>query len=222
MTLFIQVASGDIGKSMLHGEFESMSVSHSLSPDFVVKPLAWGACASAPDTYFYMSEFHELGQETPDPEAFCSKIAELHTRSAQTSRRDVSSGKKYGFQITTHLGMFPQDNRWCSTWEEFYIKGMKRVLAFEERTQGPSKELDELAIQLLERVIPRLLRPLETNGLSIEPTLVHGDLQIRNARTDLITGMPKIFDAGAFWGHNECEFLMMIQCGQMMTFSKVI
>lgn len=185
-----------------------MSALYSLSSDFVVRPIAWGACASAPDTYFYLSDFHELSEDSPNVETFCARIAELHVKSTVKRRSEPShdiSGRRFGFHVTTHLGMLPQDTRWCATWENYYIQDLKRILAFEERTQGPLDDLDALATQLIEKVIPRLLRPLETGGREVAPTLIHGDLQVRNARTDLATGLPIIFDAGSFWGHNECN-----------------
>lgn len=58
-----------------------------------------------------------------------------------------------------------------------------------------------------EKVILRLLRPLETGGRSIRPTLIHGDLWHGNAETDAETGQPIIFDAASFYAHNECKTL---------------
>jgi protein-ribulosamine 3-kinase len=138
---------------------------------------------------------------------FCARAAELHAASAEAREMGLSVpiGGKYGLHVTTHLGMLPQDTHWCNSWEQYYIQDMLRILAFEEKTQGPSDELDKLASGLIERVIPRLLRPLECDGRSIKPMLVYGDLQERNAKTDLATQNPVIFDAGSFWGYNECE-----------------
>ena len=75
---------------------------------------------------------------------------------------------------------------------------MRRILAIETDTQGRSEELDALAADLLDKAIPQLLRPLETRGRSIRPALIHGDLQIRNVKTDKATGRPTVFDAGSF------------------------
>lgn len=150
---------------------------HAISPDFVIKPLAWDTCVSVSDTYFYISDFHNMGDEPPDIKTFCTKTAEIHLKSAemhqQRSCKPPFEGN-YGFHVATPLGMLSQDNCWCATWGGFYIQGMKHILAFGERTQGPSDELDALAVQLIEKVIPRLLRPFETGGLQIKPILVHG------------------------------------------------
>ena len=40
------------------------------------------------------------------------------------------------------------------------------------------------------KVIPRLLRPLETGGRQIKPSLVHGDLYSGNVSVDAVTGGP--------------------------------
>jgi protein-ribulosamine 3-kinase len=59
---------------------------------------------------------------------------------------------------------------------------------------------------LIEIVIPRLLLPLESNGNSIIPTLIHGDLWERNIGIDKATNAIKIFDPGCLYAHNEMEF----------------
>lgn len=78
------------------------------------------------------------------------------------------------------------------------------MLEREQKVHGPDEEFTELAGQLYEKVIPRLLRPL-TVLQSITPVLVHGDLWYGNCCTDNTTGAPIVFDACIFWAHNECE-----------------
>ncbi|PVH69834.1 hypothetical protein DL98DRAFT_554259 [Cadophora sp. DSE1049] len=154
---FLKVTSGELGRSMAIEEFESMMMLNTISPEFVVEPVAWGVCSSAADTYFFISEFHDIDDKSaPNLHIFCKDVSQMHTTSAnmyqEKSCRPLPEGK-FGFHVTTYLGMFPKDNH---------------------RRQ-------------------------------IRPTLVHGDLQIRNARTDLKTNRPVLFDGGAFWGHNEYD-----------------
>lgn len=59
---------------------------------------------------------------------------------------------------------------------------------------------------LFDKVIPRLLRPLESSGRSVKPSLVHGDLWYANSGIDTETGKLLIFDACSFYAHNEYEF----------------
>lgn len=79
------------------------------------------------------------------------------------------------------------------------------MLALEEAARGPNEELKELSKGLLDKVIPRLLRPLETHGRKIKPSLLHGDLWVGNVATNKATGQPMVFDSSAYYGHHECE-----------------
>ncbi|CAJ2508913.1 Uu.00g139390.m01.CDS01 [Anthostomella pinea] len=70
---------------------------------------------------------------------------------------------------------------------------------------GPSDEIKELMDPFFKKVIPCLLRPLESGGRYIFPSLTHGDLWHGNASMDEESGMPIIFDAASFYAHNEYE-----------------
>jgi protein-ribulosamine 3-kinase len=58
---------------------------------------------------------------------------------------------------------------------------------------------------LFDKVIPRLLRPLESEGRSVKPSLVHGDFWYGNSGIDVDADEPLIFDACCFYAHNECK-----------------
>ncbi|KAM0456593.1 hypothetical protein ACHAO4_003623 [Trichoderma viride] len=106
------------------------------------------------------------------------------------------------------LGNIPTDNTWCSTWEAFFTRAMKNMLDSEMKThrdEDTDKEMKGLSKKLVNIVIPRLIRPMESEGRSITPVLVHGDLWPGNAKHDTSTGRLMIFDSGACWGHNEGE-----------------
>jgi len=78
------------------------------------------------------------------------------------------------------------------------------MLMLEERSHGKDAELTMLSKVLIEKVIPRLMRPL-----SIQPCLVHSDLWLGNVKPDAETREPVIFDSCAFWGHNEADLACM-------------
>ena len=66
--------------------------------------------------------------------------------------------------------------------------------------------LDALLPVLFDKVIPRLLRPLESHGRVVRPSLVHGDLWYGN--TGIVNPTTEegiIFDPSSFWAHNECK-----------------
>ncbi|KFY93387.1 hypothetical protein V498_04454 [Pseudogymnoascus sp. VKM F-4517 (FW-2822)] len=68
------------------------------------------------------------------------------------------------------------EKRIAHCWEAFFAKSMRQALDLEVERKGPSEELDALSRTLFEKVIPRLLRPLESDGRIVKPSLVHGDL----------------------------------------------
>ena len=184
---------------MVEGEFESMKALYKLSPDFVPQPLGWGTYQSDPKTHFFLCDFIDMTDELPDVTSFCEKLADLHCRSM-----DDAPKEGFGFRLTTYNGRLPQDNTWDESWEAFYIRGLQRMFALEEEAHGPSFEIRALLPALYEKVVPRLLRPLETDGRVLRPCLVHGDIWSGNTASHAETDQPYIFDSSAFWAHNEC------------------
>lgn len=79
------------------------------------------------------------------------------------------------------------------------------MFALNEAAGGKCEELENLLPALFEKVIPRLLRPLETDGNTVTPMLVHGDLWCGNASMRLEDDAPIVFDPSSFWAHNECK-----------------
>ena len=74
-----------------------------------------------------------------------------------------------------------------------------------EETQSPDKELRDLFGLTMKKVVPRLLRPLETGGRQIKPSLVHGALYSGNVSVNVEDGRPVLYDATCLYAHNECK-----------------
>ena len=197
-SFFIKVISKELGKNMMHGEFESMSAIHTLLPDFAPKPMAWGTYEAVPDTHFLLCHYREMIDEMPDPHKFTARLAALHQNSK-------SPQGQFGFHVTTYTGNLPQTNGWEASWEAYFTKSMRRALELELEAKGPDPEFDVLVPALFNKVIPRLLGPLESEGRSVKPSLVHGDLWYANSGIDVSTGESLIFDACSFYAHNECK-----------------
>jgi protein-ribulosamine 3-kinase len=116
--------------------------------------------------HFFLSNFHEMDLGLPDVTKFTAQLAMMH-------RKSKSPTGKFGFHVTTYNGNLPQVNQWTDTWEELFTINFRHFLEMEQQMQGPAtEELTGLSNAMLERVIPRLLRPLETEGRHIEPSLV--------------------------------------------------
>ncbi|KAK8104521.1 uncharacterized protein PG998_011554 [Apiospora kogelbergensis] len=194
----LTTAYGDQGKRILSGEHLCMNRIHDVMPGLVPKTIAWGSYLDMQEIHFFLAEFRPMKDVLPDIERFPAKMAELH-------RVATSPDGRFGFGITTFHGNIPIEHGWSDTWEEYFARTTKALLKLEQEAQGPNDEIQRLMVPFFSKVIPRLLRPLETGGRSIQPSLIHGDLWHGNASTDGETGMPIIFDAASFYAHNECK-----------------
>lgn len=96
-------------------------------------------------------------------------------------------------------------NSWTDNWEEYFTRQFRANLEYAQRERGEDLELQEVAGDFIQKVIPRLLRPLQTGGRSIKPTLCHGDLWDGNIQIDAETKQPIMFDSCCFYGHNESQ-----------------
>lgn len=197
-SFFIKVVSGAVGKAMVVGEFESMSAIHAVAPEFVPRPVAWGQYADVPATYFFLCAYRSMKSDMPDPVQFTALLGKVHHQSESPSGR-------FGFHVPTYPGNLPQYVEQEDSWEIFFAKSMRQALDLEISRKGSSEELDGLAEVLFGKVIPRLLRPLESEGRSVRPSLVHGDLWYANSGIDTHTGQILVFDACCFYAHHECE-----------------
>jgi protein-ribulosamine 3-kinase len=177
-----------------------MSTIYAVTPDLVPRPIAWGTYASIPDVHFFLCDFHDMTDELPDLYTFPVKMAELH-------RTGTSPNGKYGFPVTTYHGNTPIRHGWSDTWEEYFTRTTRALFLLEQEAQGPNDEIEAMIEPFLVKVVPRLLRPLETGGRMIKPCLVHGDLWHGNATMDADTDLPIIFDAACFYAHNECKYI---------------
>ncbi|KAI1503036.1 Fructosamine kinase-domain-containing protein [Biscogniauxia marginata] len=195
----LKITPNDRGKGMSEGEFASMSELHAVNPDFVPRPVAWGSYRDIPNTHFFLAEFLELIDKLPEPEDLARSLAGFH-KSAEAA----SPSGKYGFHSTTWSGVVPRENEWCDTWEEYFTRELTHRLELEKDRHPLDVEMERLSKQLLQKVVPRLLRPLTDHG-SIRPVLLHGDLWDKNIAINAKTRKPVIFDAGCIYGHNEYE-----------------
>lgn len=182
---------------MLEGEYESAKAMHAVVPSFIPIVYAWGPLKKGPG-YFLLSEFREVGQQPPDPAKLTMRLAELHKNS-------VSPTGKFGFHVTTCHGNLPQYVGWESSWEVMFSKIVSRAMDLDHEKHGNWPEFNAVRQLLFEHVIPRLLRPLQSEGRSIKPCLVHGDIWDENCADDMNTGEPFAFDAGSIYAHNEYE-----------------
>lgn len=202
---------------MVSSEFQSMPALYSVMPELVAEPITWGSYVEEPDTHFFLCRFCALTGEIPSlrDDDFPRLVAELH-------KRGVSPTGQFGMPHVTYSGRNPQYFPPSDSWEECFAKGLAAIFDMEEETHsrgtgdgdgdgdgGVGEELRELREGIMTRVIPRLLRPLETEGRTLTPSLGHGDLWDGNASVEVKVGgggsQPRIFDGVCFYAHNQYE-----------------
>lgn len=186
----------------MKGAFEAEKALYGFIPENVPRPIACGTYKSQPDTHFYMCEFMNMQDKVTSPRNWAEAAARLHSRSMGHSPTGM-----FGFQCTTHLSDVAVDNTWNSSWETFWTQQMKSLLDQEGALHGPDAEFSRLKDSFLTRVIPRYLRPLESEGRAISPCLVHSDLWPGNIKPMSFGDAVAMFDACAYWGHNEGKCL---------------
>lgn len=199
---FLKCASGKGASALAEGEYHSAATITNIVEGLVPKPIGWGQYLNDNDThiYFYLSAFHDLDFSTPpEPEPFMSTVAELHSKG-------TSPNGMFGYPVPTVCGIMERTVTWEKSWAKSFTHQLLDVIRYDNETNGPWPEYDAACKQLVNVVIPRLLGALQSDGRSITPTLIHGDLWERNVGIDMETGNTIVFDPGCTYAHNEMEF----------------
>ncbi|KAI1328104.1 Fructosamine kinase-domain-containing protein [Xylariaceae sp. FL0255] len=198
VSYFIKVTDYRSGEIMYRSEFESLKAIYRAVPGFCPRPIAWGSYASDQGVHFLLCEFVDMYDEPPDQILLPQRLAELH-------RNAISPDMKYGWHIPMASGQLPLTLPKSDSWEHFFTHYLRFQFRAEEIAQGPRPPVMETLVQVLfNRLIPRLLRPLETGGREIQPRLLHTDFWDGNASVDE-QGLPIMFDPCCMYGHNEFD-----------------
>ncbi|KAI4233623.1 MAG: hypothetical protein L6R40_007001 [Gallowayella cf. fulva] len=142
-----------------------------------------------------------MSSQNPDPSQLCTKLVAMHQASASPNRM-------FGFHFKTCQGNLAQQTSWNPSWVDYYIQLVRGAMRLNTEINGKWKNLEQCVDRLISHVVPQVLGPLESNGRSVKPCLIHGDLWEGNIGTDLETGEIYIFDASAHYAHNEMEIAM--------------
>ncbi|KAL2063548.1 hypothetical protein VTL71DRAFT_5353 [Oculimacula yallundae] len=203
--LFLKVCYRSQHVAMARGEYESQKALAQHLPDNTAAPLAWNTFELDPTRSFFLTTYRELSKDRiPNPSELIEILAKLHKSS-------VSPTGKFGFHVTTFNGHVPLINDWTDSWEEWFSRQLRSDIEWEQTVRGVDAEFNEVVDQFFQKVIPRLLRPLQSGGRSIKPVLVHGDLWPGNAQIDRTSNRLILFDSCCCYAHNEMELHMMRQ-----------
>lgn len=198
-----QTASGAGGFEQMQAHWHSESSLYHFIPEFIPKPIAFDTYESSHDTHFFLMEFVEMlddqNGEVPEPVAYMAPLPALHLRSTGQSPTG-----RFGFPVNTRFGNLSQANDWEDSWEVWWTKHMRMILAREEAIRGPhTMENAAITRAFLDVVLPRYLRPLESGGRSVKPCLCHTDLWPGNIKYKPGRHAVVMYDANALWAHSE-------------------
>jgi protein-ribulosamine 3-kinase len=170
-------------------------------PGLVPQATGWGEYHDG-DTqiHFFLGDYHDMDlSAAPEPVSFVERIAKLHAKGK-------SPTGMFGFPVSTVLGKFERTTTWEKSWAVCFANQLKDVVKYDNEVNGLWPEYDLACAQLIAKVIPKLLGALQSDGRSIEPALIHGDLWEQNVGIDMETGDTILFDPGSTYAHNEMEF----------------
>ncbi|EGX95467.1 Protein kinase-like domain [Cordyceps militaris CM01] len=197
-----QCITGQGARALVQGEYHSAVTINQASPGLVPAPCGWGQYDVGTDEtcFFYICDFHQMRfDKVPDRKVFAEKIAEMH-------KNGKSPTGMFGYPVKTVIGKLERTVTWEESWAACFTNLLGDAIKYDNDTNGVWPALDAACNQLIGVVIPRLLGALQSDGRSIAPALVHGDLWENNVGHDESTGKIVVFDPGCTYAHNEMEF----------------
>ena len=116
----------------------------------------------------------------------------------------------YGFDVTTYCGSTPQDNRWQSSWADFFI---------EQRLQPLLATLARKGIHFAEQDVALSRASELLKNHQPKPSLLHGDLWSGNIgfNPDKDMAYAVVFDPSSYYGDLETDLAMTELFGQFPT-----
>ncbi|KAI0205357.1 Fructosamine kinase-domain-containing protein [Astrocystis sublimbata] len=206
---FVKIVDGDLASERVLGEYQCMFELSKTMPSLVPMPQAFGPCLDS-DGFFFLCDYLPIDHRRPDPVKLAEKVSELH-------RRSMSPTGQFGFHVTPYDGKLPLKVEWDRSWVSFYSKLLRGVYELDTQANGSWHEFDVAMRVTLEKVIPKLLGPLEEGGRSVKPCLIHGDLWEKNIGTHVLTNGIYIFDSCAYYAHHEMALGMWRVSHHQMT-----
>lgn len=197
-TLIHQIFNNPHYAGMAESEFEAHKTLHTLIPCHSPAPIGWGYLRAHPANTFYLTYYEHLYHGPRPVSTVLDIIHYLHKRSA-------SPTGMFGFHTRCYYGPMRMVVDWTDNWELFWTREFRSNLEFASGAHGRDSELLDLAGEFIEKVIPRLLRPLQTGGRSIRPVLCHGNLWDGNIEMESTGFQPLFLGACPFYGHMEMD-----------------
>jgi len=187
--IFVKKNTKEGADTMFKGEMASLKEIEATQTIKVPHPIAVTDNPEGPGSIFIM-EYLNMSYLT-NQAALGTALAKLHI-SNREKEKTSDYIDKFGFHVQTCCGFLPQGNSWQSNWVSFYTSKLE-----EQVNLANDKELNNLWSRLKSKIGDYF------EGLTIQPSLLHGDLWSGNASQ--CKDQPVIFDAASFYGHDEYD-----------------
>jgi protein-ribulosamine 3-kinase len=197
-------------------------VSASCGEDLLVTaPVLVGTIDSGLRAYsiFPWIHFAPFGAAIPDVQrTLATGMARIHLASAEDT---ASHRGQFGFGEITYLGPLPQDNSWTSNWVHFFIAQrlqplLTTALKRFSNSYGTSNETANALCTLGTRIIQEDSDVVSYlfDGITIRPSLVHGDLFMGNCGATVKERRAVVYDPASFYGHDEYDLALSSMWGR--------
>lgn len=158
---------------MTRGEYESQKAMSEHLPDNSVHPISFETFEFDSSKSFFLTTYRQLKEKTPTQSQLVDVLTQLHSLSSSLTG-------KFGFYVSLR-------NEWCDRWESGTAASSGRISHGNRVCEEDDVEFNRVAGEFFVKVIPRLLRLLQSGGRSIKPTLVHGGIWHGYAQVDVYT-----------------------------------
>jgi protein-ribulosamine 3-kinase len=222
-----QYIAGQVGETLLKGEFEGMRAIEAFAPDIVPHVIATGQTTSLPKLLFpdpkhpvpiafYVTEFLNLTpvMDLPPSRLVVEALGALQA----TSMTHPSNPGTFGFHMNTYNGrrlqpISPPRATWSELWATYMMNLYDQSAAANANDEWP--EFATLMKRVCSHLVPRMLgpdilrEPASRGGGPLRPALLHGDLWDGNVALNTDTGGLVMFDCSAMWGHQELDIVLL-------------
>lgn len=222
---FLAKVSRRGGAEALAGEKASLEALQAAAPSdtlFIPQTLCTGTIDSGLKAYAiqpYVS-FAPFGSAIPHVQTALGKaLAHIHMHTAADKSLH---GNRFGFHRTTYLGAVPQDNTWSreNDWVAFFIEQRLRPRLDEALSRfsdyGTSNETSNALGQLGNKIVSVDSPVVEYlfDGLSVKPSLLHGDLFMGNCGALAGSRQAAMYDPASYFGHSELDLALGTMWGK--------
>ncbi|ORY96770.1 Fructosamine/Ketosamine-3-kinase [Syncephalastrum racemosum] len=177
--------------AMFEAEAKGLKAMHDTHTIRVPTPYSYGALDDETGGYLAM-EYIEFGSKyggSKVQEKLGEQLADMHLAD--------NGERRFGFEVNNTIGSTPQDNTWTDDWPSLWRRRLGYQLELATRG-GKHAELGRLGNQVLDNLDAYF------EGLTIRPSLLHGDLWSGNWSMDS-DGNPVILDPATYYGHHEAD-----------------